>query len=384
MSKTEVVERHPHPKFKRLSVQLRTDSRFYQAVSYLDGKLRQSSTKTTHLPTALKLAEDWYRRELRASVALGNQHPLDRITSNPTIAEVFKSYRRDLTPEQQDRVDERWFPIQDYWRGRELNTISSNTFKEFFVWRRKKNGDLKNGTVHKDVVLIRQILKHAIDNEQIEALPHIPSVGKIAANPRPWFTPEEWQHLLEVAEDRIEKAPSVTVRQKRQDLLDMIVFLHAGMMRVDELRALRFNNCTADSNEQRDDILKMEVTGKRGTRTAIADERAMEIIVRRAKGRKLGDLIFPHHCRDAFRELLIEAGLREYRGFQRNLKSVRCTAISMKILANPNLNLAVIARNAGTSIAMIDAFYAARLSAEMAKNELTRKKRPIPSHWLPV
>lgn len=83
--------------------------------------------------------------------------------------------------------------------------------------------------------------------------------------------------------------------------------------------------------------------------------------------------MFPHHCRDGFRELLIAADLHEdHFGFTRNLKSMRATAISTRILENPTLNLAVIARNAGTSVAMIDNFYAARLTAEMSKHELSQ------------
>jgi hypothetical protein len=95
-SRVQVVERHPHPKHARLSIQLRSDSRFYQAITYLDGKLRQASTKVTHLPTALKLAEDWYCKQLRASVSDGRQHPLNRLGTTPTIAELVASYKATL------------------------------------------------------------------------------------------------------------------------------------------------------------------------------------------------------------------------------------------------------------------------------------------------
>jgi hypothetical protein len=53
------------------------------------------------------------------------------------------------------------------------------------------------------------------------------------------------------------------------------------------------------------------------------------------------------------------------------LKSLRATAISRRILESPELNLQIIARNAGTSTLMIDKFYAARLTAEMHKDELS-------------
>ena len=53
--KTQVLERHAHPKHPRLSVQLRTNTKFFQAVIWLDGTYKQHSLKTTHLPTAFRL-----------------------------------------------------------------------------------------------------------------------------------------------------------------------------------------------------------------------------------------------------------------------------------------------------------------------------------------
>src|SRR5688500_19432841 len=102
MTKTQILEKYPHPKYPRLTVQHRTVSRFFQAVMFLDRRYRQTSTKTPHLPTAFKLTEDWYRRELKASNDLARQHPIAQITSVPTMGELYRSYRSDLPKHQQD------------------------------------------------------------------------------------------------------------------------------------------------------------------------------------------------------------------------------------------------------------------------------------------
>jgi hypothetical protein len=249
-------------------------------------------------------------------------------------------------------------------------------------------------------VLIRQILKHALNSEQLEQLPHIPPLGKIKANPRPWLTPDEYDHLESVARDRIKNAPSIRVKQQRQDVLDFRGFLMASMMRVDELYALRFRDCRVGQNDDGVDFLMCEPTvGKRGSRRAVADLGAVDIYLSRLQtthpevfkkdeslddknAQTVSDLIFPNQCTDAFRELLIAAGLREdQHGFTRNLKSIRATSISRKILENPDLNLQVIARNAGTSVMMIDMFYAKRLTADVHQNALSAvpgiKKRKV-------
>src|SRR2546421_262561 len=167
---TTVSERHPHPKYPRLTVQRRSNSKFYQAVTYLDGKMRQVSTKTTHLPTAFKLAEDWYKRQVRASVAFGRQHPVEQLTTDPTMAELYGSYKAELEKPQQAYASMKWGPIADFWRARTLSTVDTGTFKDFYGWRRRGK-TIKNHTLHKDVVLLRQMLKHALNNELLKALP---------------------------------------------------------------------------------------------------------------------------------------------------------------------------------------------------------------------
>jgi site-specific recombinase XerD len=287
------------------------------------------------------------------------------------MREVFSSYLAALDVGKQPYAKQKWGPISEFWRSHTLSTVNTQTFKDFFVWRRK-HSKVKPHTLHKDVVLIRQMLKHAIDEDLLTQMPRIPSVGRIENNPRPWFTPSEWMHLLQTAMDRIETAPNARAKQQRQDVLAMINFLHASMLRVGELRTLHFHSCRVEKRTDGDELLLCEVTGKRGTRTAVAHALAAWIYKERLKVARPGDLIFPHHCRDAFRELLRAADLlTDAQGFRRNLKSVRATAISMRLLDNPELNLTVIARNAGTSVGMIDQFYAKRLTAEMNKQVLS-------------
>jgi hypothetical protein len=68
---------------------------------------------------------------------------------------------------------------------------------------------------------------------------------------------------------------------------------------------------------------------------------------------------------------LIAAGLRQdVFGNRRNLKSLRCTSIAHFILDHPDVSLQIVARNAGTSLQMIDQFYAKRLTAELAAEDL--------------
>jgi hypothetical protein len=225
------------------------------------------------------------------------------------------------------------------------------------------------------VVGIRQVLKYAIEEDHIKALPIIPRVGKIEPSPRPWLTRAEFDHLRRVSLERIATAENPRVARQRQDLHDFIVCMVESTARVSELRNLTVGHVKIEKYPfNGEPYATLTIQGKTGHRVAIAGGKFPAVFERRAANLKAGDLLWPHTQRDAFRELLDAAGLRrDAFGVLRNLKSVRATAISLRILSQaPSPDLIMIARNAGTSVAMIDAFYARRLSAEMAAERLSR------------
>lgn len=375
-----VLERHPHPKYPRLSIQLRSDSKFYQTVTYIDGKLRQASTKAANLPTAIKIGEVWYRKLLRASANEARRHPLDKLGTDPTVGEVFSRYLATLPQSKKDYANMKWSTIADFWRTIEVADVTPQTFRDFFAWRRRRKTPqgtrIKNHSLHKDVMVIRQVLTHAIEDGHLTHLPHIPKVGKIEANPRPWLTPDEWQHLSDVSAQRIaDSIDNLRLHDQRLELHDFMIFMVSTGCRVGEALAVRFKDCRIVAQKDKRNRLLVSLTGKRGTRTSVSTHEAAKVVKDRANARRLTlespELVFPVHHRDAFRELLIAANLRtDDAGFPRNLKSLRATGISFRLL-EPNPNLLAIARNVGTSLAMIDNFYAKRLTAEMHQDSLS-------------
>jgi integrase len=227
------------------------------------------------------------------------------------------------------------------------------------------------------VMVIRQILKFAIEEGHLTQLPLIPKVGSIASNPRPWLTPDEWRHLVATAEARAVEAADqgrMRVAHQRVELLQFAVLMVTTMCRVGELLNLRYRDCSIDPTTK---VLTATVTGKRGTRTIKAPASAGKLVLLRLAylGKKPDPSlpVFPIHHREGFKELLKAANLyADHAGFTRNLKSLRATAISFRILqGRPTPNLLAIARNAGTSVAMLDSFYARRMAAELFTETLS-------------
>ena len=375
-----IQESHPHPKYPRLAVQLRRKSRFYQGVVFLDGRKRQKSLKTDRLSTAFKLGEEWYTKLLRASVSEARQHPIDRLGTDPTVGEVFADYRLTLPTAKRAYADMKWSTIADFWRTMAVTDVTPQVFRQFYTWRRRHKTPqgtvIKNNSIHKDMMVVRQVLNYAIEEKHIAALPIIPKVGKIAANPRPWLTRGEFDTLIDASTKRRDAAgQNSRLYTQRNDLHEFVFFMVESMMRVSEVRELTVGQCRVveGDGEKHEPHLVIDVVGKTGHRTAVAGGLAPAILARRSDGLKGRDRLWSHGQRDAFRELLIAAGLRtDQFGNNRNLKSLRATAISFRILEQaPNPDLLMIARNAGTSVAMIDTFYAKRLESEMGAGRLS-------------
>lgn len=375
-----MAEEHKHPEFPRLTLVRRDSSRFYHARIYLDGKLKQCSLKTPDVKLALRLGADWYKRELRASVSFGKQHPIKRLTTDPVLGELFASYRATLLEKQRIEATKRWGPIQHFWRTLKLTEITSGTFDQFYRWRKT----VKTHTLHKDICCVRQVLKYAEMKTDVGfVLPRIPKHGKIESNPRPWLSKVEWEHLRGVAEKRIAAVHrNAKLSRQRYDAWEFAAFMVASMCRVEELQFLRFHHCSIEEVEKRK-ILRCEFKGKTGMRVAYAAPEAVTIYSARLKrvGEDTTQLVFPAHHRDAFREMLKAANLYEdHFGNRRNYKALRATAIALAILRPNPPTLFQIARNAGTSVAVIDAFYSKRLTAEAGKDVLTAAE-PLPSMW---
>ena len=77
-----------------------------------------------------------------------------------------------------------------------------------------------------------------------------------------------------------------------------------------------------------------------------------------------------------FNWVLAETGLKKgAHGQDRSLYSLRHSAITFRLLYGDGIDLLTLARNARTSVKMIEQFYASQLSGEMNINMLQRKRK---------
>ena len=76
----------------------------------------------------------------------------------------------------------KWSTIENFWRTIEVGDVTAQTFRDFYRWRRSRKTPagtvIKNHSLHKDMMVIRQVLKYTIEERRIDTLPPIPRVGK--------------------------------------------------------------------------------------------------------------------------------------------------------------------------------------------------------------
>jgi hypothetical protein len=98
---TATHERHPHPTYPKLYVFKQARSRFYNVEMCIQGRKTRKSLKTDRLATAFALAAEEWKAHQRTALAEDKKRKFDRLSSNPTIGELFVSWRASLPPSQE-------------------------------------------------------------------------------------------------------------------------------------------------------------------------------------------------------------------------------------------------------------------------------------------
>ncbi len=368
---------------KGLLLEERKGAKHYKVRGLLNGKYHFKNTEETDYQKAKRVALSWFRSLERNS------------TGNPdsgSMWDVAEGFLLSVDkPGKQKNYRVKWNKIRGFFTAMDVRDVTSKVLNDFVKTRKaqptKSGGKISSHTVQKDLVTIRQILNWAALEMLIDTIPVFPSAGTIDKNPRPWLEPHEWQRLLYLAKQRISE-PKLNPRTKeqRKELYDFMMMMVHSCARVDEIRAVRVGDCkvkelTEEERRQRSlqekvDIkhyLDMRIKGKTGVRDAVAWSGAVTSYRRLVARGQLGpnDLLFKEHHRDGFRELLELAGLRhDAIGNPRNFKSLRSTGLMLRIKDNPQVNLKLLADNAGTSVAMLDTFYLKRLSVKTQYRDL--------------
>jgi hypothetical protein len=252
-------------------------------------------------------------------------------------------------------------------------------------------------TIKRTLVSVRQVLKHGIKLGLIHQVPVFPTITH-KDSPRPWFSPDEYEHLKNVAEELAKRKPSEDPTKKifrykgervTGEVRDFIIFMVNSFLRPSDWVDLRRKHITQSVMETtKKPILVIHTPTSKTINTPVITMEAAVGVYKNivtnqdSQGERGLDsfVFFPHienrdraekTMRALFNHVLDEANLRKNNADKnRTIYSLRHTAIAMRFLKGEGVDLLFLARNCRTSVEMIDRFYARHLSAMMAPERI--------------
>ncbi|MFZ5720053.1 MAG: tyrosine-type recombinase/integrase [Pseudomonadota bacterium] len=387
----------------RLQIYRRTDHGPWQAAARVGGQRFRQTTGEMTLDRAKDVAEEWYL-DLRGKLRTGRLEPL--APKEKTFAEAAEAYLREVrvlaasvrSPSYVKNLEMRMKAhVLPFLKDKPLSAINKGLVQRYRVQRAEetiarttvkgKDGapdtpgkPPARSTMLQEIVIIRQVLKHAEGLGWIPFVPNLstPYMTQGKRGRRAWFSHDEYKRLYEATRRRISEGKRRGWKSRYEDLHDFVLIMANTGLRPDEAWGLEFRDVTIeDDYATKDTILVIDVRGKTGVGYCKSMPNAVYPFteLRKRRVRKLKEegksaeeiarvlptmKVFPDYNRDLFNKILEEENLKFDRdGQRRTAYSLRHTYISMRLMEGANIHQ--IANNCRTSVQMIEQFYAAHI-----------------------
>ena len=346
------------------------------------------SATTSDLFQARKFAEALYD-ELRIK-ALGGQS-----VKGMPFSKALDEFGNTFTEE-----DKKKRPIKDQLAILErqseflgktiLPDIKTATIGDLISFRRSKarNGKYSNSTAKRDLTCLKGFLNWCIERGHIASLPRFPKLNS-EQNRRPHFDSKDWAKLIRHLREYVKHDNSI-VRRDRIMLVNYVLLLGNTGIRVGEARNLKWRDISEISQPKGSNDppkIALHVKGKTGAREVVSRTpdvkqylaRILELRRKELDGKAppLDSLVFCHKdgkpihsFKKSFGALLKSAKVEvDTHGQRRTIYSLRHTYATFRLMEG--VHQFVLARNMGTSVAMLESFYGHTSNIAAAK-ELTK------------
>ena len=375
-------------------------SRYWQVRCFLKGKTYTQSLKTTNKQAAISQAKQFFhiktaelyvdKIEVRDDKKVKFADLLPGVVQGMQARVKRGEFAAANIPIFMQRMHNRILP---YFGDMTMEQISYKHLNDFM--EQMSNQNLSATTVHQHMVAIRKVFSHAHENSIIKNLPKFPAV-KVIDKPRGSFSLTEYRDLVRLARQRIgEHVPDKFSKKYRssREILDrhgyinadlhwLIRFMVNGFMRPSDIKFLKHKHVTIVRGKNIYLRLNLPET-KKHDKPIVTLQPAVFVYERLlAKQQVEGygrpdDYLFLPELQDR-KWLLVAYGwqfmyLQSLAGIEgnaangqtRTIYSLRHTAMTFRLLYGGKIDLITLARNARTSVEMIERFYSSNLTAEM-------------------
>jgi len=346
--------------------------------------MRKRSTRETEKSKAIAFAKRWWTEQHLAAL---NEAPIDQVPLfNKVALQVIEEDAAKVARGERaanivrDGKQLLRKHVEPFFHGVDVRNINYGTLSRF-VNQLSESG-LAAASIKATFVFVRKVLKHAMRMDLIDRLPLLPTITH-KPKVRGWFSMEEYIKLRKTAKDLARNSQKIEVRHTviDEEMYIFIVFMVNTFMRPSDVKLLQHKHIETVTDDQRQYLRINTPFSKTVNAPIISMPRAVSIYQRlinvHSSKRKIGqdDFVFMPRfqnrdhalemLRRQFNVVLDGAGLKTAaNGAPRTIYSLRHTAISLRILRGDKVDLLTLARNARTSVDMIDRFYAKHLTAE--------------------
>jgi len=393
----------------KLKIYLTNASRYWQVRCFFHGRVRTKSLRTSSKREAIAYAKNYYEQLVGEFYANRNywepqsspQHQFETLVERVIAIERDRVARGGLTKmtftHNTNRLRNYWMPLLGSQRIQDIkhSDIASA------VGELSRRG-ISPISLSQYMQSLRLVFKLAQAESLISHLPVFPQIKK-TSTPRGGFTVAEYRLLVREARRAAnmvdtkprthrDRAGGIYTRTQSvpKELAWLIGFMVNGFMRPSDIIHIKHKHVEIIRSEHI--YLRLTLPETKRHKTPIVTLQPAVRVYERLKKymqtkelAKPDDYLFLPAVRDRakagpilakhFIHILDALGLRKGQvGQSRTLYSLRHTAIMFRLLYGKGIDLLTLARNARTSVQMIEKFYASQLTAEM-NIELLQSRR---------
>lgn len=409
---------------RKLSVFKIAASKFWQVRCWIAGRTHRRSTQTQSLRMAQSFARTFYEQLLAQSASLQRTASTTcSVVLHDTTAvkpqQTFAAMAAQMMANEQARVERGEFSAGSFKVLR--NRLDAHILPR---WGKQRPADIDHAqllaftqylsksfstiTVSQYLVAVRKILTLAVAVNALDKLPEFPKV-KVQTNSRGAFTPTEYWQIMRTArklqhtrhpdsDSTLRKSYRLRTAEYTMppDVAWCIGFMVNSFIRPSDLKTLKHRHVEVVRNGNIYLRLNLPKT-KSHTRPIVTLQPAVRIyqqLSQHYSAQSLAapdDYLFLPHLRDRayahwvlafyFNWVLARTGLKlGAHGQERSLYSLRHSSITFRLLYGQGIDLLTLARNARTSVDMINQHYASTVTGEqnigMLQSRRTRQHSP--------
>jgi len=386
---------------KTLKIYRIAGSKYWQMRYYNLGRYTIQSLKTTCLDEAQQFAVEIYESLVATGAYVPkmtmsvipeafNQQLLHDLTEEVLLGELEKVSRDEIKHASYVMSKIRLEGlIFNFFKSRSLNKINADTLGEFITFLTRHN--LRASTIQGYMAQTRKLLKLLYRKEIIKAIPAFPPL-KTQPHSRGAFTITEYKAILQQSKQLRRVTFSdwgagnkawikSDYHQMPHEMNWLIRFMVYTFVRPGDIRQIKNKHVEIIRGAYRYLRLNLPEVKRHNAATVSLSpavfvyEKVQAYQASRGYGAPDDYVFFPEESNRrlvlditgwAFNWILKNLGIKAGpHGADRTLYSLRHTAITFRLIYGGNIDLLTLARNARTSVEMIDKFYASTLTSEM-------------------